>query len=674
MKLFYYIILFTYIIATSLTVAQITLTAGPVSCEYKTKDLDAEYDPNTDVSINCNGNSCNVNGSGATSSNGIVTISAAGTYIVKGTLNGQVRIEATKEDFVHLVLNSVSISSRNGPAIYGVAASKVVITLVGDNTLTDSNNYTTVEDEPDACLFIDSDLAINGQGSINVTANYSDAIRCKKDLKLISGKITVPKANKRGIKARNSICILDAVIDVTSNDTAIKATRDNDPEKGFVVIDGGKITIKAGKDGIHAETHITIRDGYIDIKKSVEGIEGQMVDILGGEIHVLATNDGINAGKISTGEKSQNPFADFGAGNDGSVYINIVGGKTYVDAQGSDLDGIDANGVLYIGGNAEVYSSVSSGTIFGFYAAYDSDGANTVLPGATVVGLATQSGTGGGFWKRSVDYVKRHVKRQWGGGQWGGQQPGQGGQQGGQWGGQQPGQGGQQGGQQGGWGGFGGGGFGGGGFGGFGGFGNDPGVIYQPYIQTNVQSQPANSKLVVKDKNGNIIINYNTINPFSTILVTSPKMVAGETYTITAGNSSSTAVASAAATGKESVKPPSVTEPPEKVPITTKTKTKTNKPQPTGSQTCSSSITKQGYPCCSANCVVVYTDNDGDWGVENNQWCGCGGGEPAPTCPEAITSQGYSCCSENNCSVQYTDASGKWGVENNNWCGILSSC
>ncbi|ORX85887.1 hypothetical protein BCR32DRAFT_196954, partial [Anaeromyces robustus] len=82
----------------------------------------------------------------------------------------------------------------------------------------------------------------------------------------------------------------------------------------------------------------------------------------------------------------------------------------------------------------------------------------------------------------------------------------------------------------------------------------------------------------------------------------------------------------------------------------------------------------QGYPCCSANCVVVYTDNDGDWGVENNQWCGCGGGEPAPTCPEAITSQGYSCCSENNCSVQYTDASGKWGVENNNWCGILSSC
>jgi len=27
------------------------------------------------------------------------------------------------------------------------------------------------------------------------------------------------------------------------------------------------------------------------------------------------------------------------------------------------------------------------------------------------------------------------------------------------------------------------------------------------------------------------------------------------------------------------------------------------------------------YKCCS-KCDVIYTDDDGDWGVENNKWCG----------------------------------------------------
>jgi len=85
---------------------------------------------------------------------------------------------------------------------------------------------------------------------------------------------------------------------------------------------------------------------------------------------------------------------------------------------------------------------------------------------------------------------------------------------------------------------------------------------------------------------------------------------------------------------------------------------------------CPASITDQGYPCCSTGCTVYYTDNDGDWGVENNQWCGCGNGNNVAKseCPASITSQGYECCSE-NCEIVYTDDDGNWGVENNQWCG-----
>ncbi|ORX59959.1 hypothetical protein BCR36DRAFT_579411 [Piromyces finnis] len=88
---------------------------------------------------------------------------------------------------------------------------------------------------------------------------------------------------------------------------------------------------------------------------------------------------------------------------------------------------------------------------------------------------------------------------------------------------------------------------------------------------------------------------------------------------------------------------------------------------------CSSKITAQGYSCCSSsNCSIIYTDEDGTWGVENGQWCGCGN-EPVHTCSSNFTSQGYSCCSK--CSkVYYVDNDGNWGIENGEWCGMPSNC
>jgi len=88
---------------------------------------------------------------------------------------------------------------------------------------------------------------------------------------------------------------------------------------------------------------------------------------------------------------------------------------------------------------------------------------------------------------------------------------------------------------------------------------------------------------------------------------------------------------------------------------------------------CSKAIYDQGYNCCLPNCQVVYSDDDGDWGFENGEWCGCGKSEPKPKCPAAIIEQGYPCCSTCG-TVYYTDNDGEWGVENNEWCGMPTSC
>jgi len=38
--------------------------------------------------------------------------------------------------------------------------------------------------------------------------------------------------------------------------------------------------------------------------------------------------------------------------------------------------------------------------------------------------------------------------------------------------------------------------------------------------------------------------------------------------------------------------------------------------------TCNPNVPPQGWPCCSSCGVVYWIDEDGDWGVENNDWCG----------------------------------------------------
>jgi hypothetical protein len=104
---------------------------------------------------------------------------------------------------------------------------------------------------------------------------------------------------------------------------------------------------------------------------------------------------------------------------------------------------------------------------------------------------------------------------------------------------------------------------------------------------------------------------------------------------------------------------------------TTTTKSASTSTSSPSKETCSEAILKQGYKCCSKDCVVIYTDDDGTWGIENNEWCGCNN---VSSCPISITSQGYKCCKENNCSVVETDADGKWGIEDNEWCGISNKC
>ena len=72
--------------------------------------------------------------------------------------------------------------------------------------------------------------------------------------------------------------------------------------------------------------------------------------INGGEISIVATDDGINAGggadNSATGRPGENPFK-----TDENCVLAINGGEIYVNAAG---DGVDSNGYLYFNGGSTV--------------------------------------------------------------------------------------------------------------------------------------------------------------------------------------------------------------------------------------------------------------------------------------------------------------------------------
>ncbi len=322
---------------------------------YLAEDLNSGWDEESAVNIEVSDSEITA-GDGVTVSDQTVTISKAGTYVISGTLtDGQILIDTAKDEVVRLILNGVELSNKTTAPIYSSGKGKVILTLADgtDNTISDSSGYvyaSAEEDEPNAPVFARGDLTINGTGNLNVYGNYECAIRSKSVLTVTSGNLEI-QAVSDGLKGKDGVVIRDGQINIQSGKDGIKSNNDEDPEKGYIWIDGGKITIAAEDDGIQAETQLIILNGEIDITRSQEALAGKTVDINGGAIKAVASDDGINsAATVATEqEKMQN--------QDG-VYTRIAGGELWINAS---ADGIDSNGDLYIDGGTLYLSGPTSG-------------------------------------------------------------------------------------------------------------------------------------------------------------------------------------------------------------------------------------------------------------------------------------------------------------------------
>ena len=216
-------------------------------------------------------------------------------YVVTGTTTDGSLIINGKTNF-GLTLNGVNITSASKTALDIECSGNAYLYATGSNKLNDG----TTEDHKGA-IFAKGKLLISGDGSLEVYGNY-----------------------KNGIHGKNCIVIEKGV------NLYVKSTENNGIKSGGdMFINGGIINVEVSADGgkaINGDANVTIN---------------------GGRTTVIATGNGTWEADetLSTGGDTK---AAAGIGSDGNFYMN--GGELYAKATGSGGKGVKADYEGYITG------------------------------------------------------------------------------------------------------------------------------------------------------------------------------------------------------------------------------------------------------------------------------------------------------------------------------------
>jgi hypothetical protein len=335
-----------------------------------------------------NGNSARVSGPGADFTGRTLTIRQAGTYVLSGTLaDGQVLINAGRNDVINLVLNAVSLHNETGPAVYAPRSGKVVLYLESGvtNTVSDGARYAASgDDDPNAAIFVQDNLSIAGGGTLAVTGNYRHGIRAQDILTVTGGTINV-NALGDALRGRDGVAIMNGSFNLTAGGDGIQSNNSSSDAMGFVIINGGAFDIKAKNDGIQATSSLTITGGIFRITSgggsaaapqrannfrgwggrqtpvttvetdSMKALKaGKQIYIVGGDFTIDAEDDGVhsNGNVLITAGRLSIRTGDDGIHADNAV--EITGGDIVIPAS---YEGIEGMSVTIGGGNISITAS-----------------------------------------------------------------------------------------------------------------------------------------------------------------------------------------------------------------------------------------------------------------------------------------------------------------------------
>ena len=510
------------------------------------KEVGYEEAESTVILLADNGSSCESDAVSITENT--VTIKDEGTYILSGSLsNGMVIVEAEDTDKIQLVLNGVSISNAQSAALYIHSADKVFVTTASgtENILENNGTYTAIdENNIDAAVFSKSDLTFNGEGTLTITAQEGHGIVSKDDLVLTSGTYVITSASY-GISGKDSVRIANGSYNIVSGKDGIHAENTEDSSLGFVYLAGGTFDITSQQDGISASTWLQAEEGTYTIltgagsanvqsqnsgdrkpmeqtfqeenTTSMKGMKAATQLLIKGGTYVIDTEDDTlhsNGNIAVSGGTYTLSSGDDGVHADSNVTIsggNIDIAKSYEGIEGLSIDitngeisvvasddgmnaagGNDSSGLEGPGPGGDQFASTEgayihiAGGVLHVNASgdgMDSNGDITVSGGETYLAGPTNSGNG------TLDYSGSAVVT-------------------------------------------------GGVFAASGSSGmaqNFDSSSTQGVMMVNVEEQEANTDIVLLNSNGDEILSWTAEKEYSSVIISSPDIKNGETYTIKAG-------------------------------------------------------------------------------------------------------------------------------------------
>jgi hypothetical protein len=305
-----------------------------------------------------------------------LTINGSGSLIVDANYNNGIQ---SKDDLKitggHITVNAVNDGIKGRDSI--VVKNADILVNAGADGIQSNNDedvekgYVSIESgaiditavrdgihaETDVIISGGDITITTGGGSTGNTGMDRDDFgnRAMPGNRSLENSVTATETNTesaKGIKAGVNITITGGTIAIDAADDALN-TNDS------LTIDGGDITLASGDDAMHADSTLEINGGDINIVKCYEGIESKVVTVNGGNIHLIASDDGFN---ISDGSGEFMMMGRPGQGEanaDIDKFLYINGGYIVVDSGG---DGLDVNGSLYMtGGTVIVHGPTNDG-------------------------------------------------------------------------------------------------------------------------------------------------------------------------------------------------------------------------------------------------------------------------------------------------------------------------
>ena len=336
------------------------------------------------------------------------------TYVLSGTANpGRFAIESTTTPTV--ILNGVNLTNPTGKAMDLTCDSGVILEIANGTTNSLSDG---TESDKKAALMSNSDLLVQGNGTLNVTSYVKHPIKVKGICTINSGNfvITSDVEDVNGFSADSTLVINGGSFDITMTGVSancIKADKELTINGGtFVLNNSGNIS-----KGINCNSDITITGGDITITASggtvVTDYDPSYCSAIKCDANIIISGGTFNITLPTSNNGGKGISCDGNMTISGDNIINIEthgDGATYTASTGTDTYSsscLRADGNMEIlSGNITLSSTGKAGkgikvgtkngnTYSGTYTQGNTDGTGPTL---TITTSGAQIGSGGGGW------------------------------------------------------------------------------------------------------------------------------------------------------------------------------------------------------------------------------------------------------------------------------------